>query len=173
MSECVSWLGAFSRQPTRRINSAQLIYTPGTFGDIWCLFVSFGPAPHIYQRGERVGGSVCTIHGHYPESTWSSVRLSGRAAWYRGTCPTPHWAGVRISRGQVNMASRALQLGIVSCPIQPNAEFDLFSREVTVATRTIPSSPLEPTLQPLRHPHPHSCVTFPGNRVGITTFEFF
>jgi len=26
-----------------------------TFGDIWCLFVSFGPAPHIYQRGERVG----------------------------------------------------------------------------------------------------------------------
>ena len=44
------------------------------FGDIWCLFVSFGPAPHIYQRGERVGGPVCTIHGHYPESTWSSVR---------------------------------------------------------------------------------------------------
>ena len=37
-----------------------------TFGDIWCLFVSFGPAPHIYQRGERVGGPVCTIHGHYP-----------------------------------------------------------------------------------------------------------
>jgi len=26
-------------------------------------FVSFGPAPHIYQRGERVGGPVCTIHG--------------------------------------------------------------------------------------------------------------
>ena len=37
-----------------------------TFGDIWCLFVSFGPAPHIYQRGERVGEPVCTIHGHYP-----------------------------------------------------------------------------------------------------------
>ena len=36
------------------------------FGDIWCLFVSFGPAPHIYQRGERVGEPVCNIHGHYP-----------------------------------------------------------------------------------------------------------
>ena len=35
-----------------------------TFGDIWCLFVSVGPAPHIYQRGERVRGAVCTIHGH-------------------------------------------------------------------------------------------------------------
>ena len=34
------------------------------FGDIWCQFVSFGPAPHMYQRGERVGGPVCTIHGH-------------------------------------------------------------------------------------------------------------
>ena len=45
------------------------------FGDIWCQFVSFGPAPHIYQRGERVGGPVCTIHGHCPESTWSSVRF--------------------------------------------------------------------------------------------------
>ena len=55
-----------------------------TFGDIWCLFVSFGPAPHIYQRGERVGEPVCTIHGHYPESTWLSVRLAAR---YRGTCP--------------------------------------------------------------------------------------
>ena len=33
----------------------------------WCLFVSFGPAPHIfYQRGERVGEPVCTIHGHCP-----------------------------------------------------------------------------------------------------------
>ena len=38
-----------------------------TFGDIWCRFVSFGPAPHIYQRGERVGEPVCTIHGHYPD----------------------------------------------------------------------------------------------------------
>ena len=37
------------------------------FGDIWCQFVSFGPAPHIYQRDERVGGAVCTIHGHYPD----------------------------------------------------------------------------------------------------------
>ena len=36
------------------------------FSDIWCLFVSFGPAPHIYQRGKRVGEPVCTIHGHYP-----------------------------------------------------------------------------------------------------------
>ena len=35
------------------------------FGDIWCLFVSVGPAPHIYQRGERVREPVCTIHGHY------------------------------------------------------------------------------------------------------------
>ena len=40
------------------------------FGDIWCLFVSFGPAPHIYQRGECVREPMCTIHGHYPESTW-------------------------------------------------------------------------------------------------------
>ena len=56
-----------------------------TFGDIWCLFVSFGPAPHIYQRGERVGEPVCTIHGHYPESTWSSVR-QGREV--PGTGPT-------------------------------------------------------------------------------------
>ena len=38
-----------------------------TFGDIWCRVVSFDPAPHIYQRGERVGEPVCTIHGHYPE----------------------------------------------------------------------------------------------------------
>ena len=37
------------------------------FGDIWCQFVSVGPAPHIYQRGERVGEPVCTMHGHYPD----------------------------------------------------------------------------------------------------------
>ena len=43
------------------------VLTPQTFGDIWCLFVSFGPTPHIYQRGERVGEPVCTIHGHYPD----------------------------------------------------------------------------------------------------------
>ena len=36
------------------------VYVLVTFGDIWCQFVSFGPAPHIYQRGERVGGAVCT-----------------------------------------------------------------------------------------------------------------
>ena len=34
-----------------------------TFGV--CLLVSFGPAPHIYQRGERVSEPVCTMHGHY------------------------------------------------------------------------------------------------------------
>ena len=56
-----------------------------TFGDIWCLFVSFGPAPHIYQRGERVREPVCTIHGHYPDYTWSSVR-QGREV--PGTGPT-------------------------------------------------------------------------------------
>ena len=56
------------------------------FGDIWCLFVSFGPAPHIYQRGERVGEPVCTIHGHYPESTWSSVRLASEVP---GNMPHP------------------------------------------------------------------------------------
>ena len=55
------------------------------FGDIWCLFVSFGPAPHIYLRGERVRGPVRTIHGHYPESTWSSVR---QASEVPGTGPT-------------------------------------------------------------------------------------
>ena len=37
------------------------------FCDIWCQFASFGPAPHFYQRGERVGRPVCTIHGHYPD----------------------------------------------------------------------------------------------------------
>ena len=46
------------------------------FGDIWCQLVSVGPAPHIYQRGERVREPVCTIHGHYPESTWPSVRTA-------------------------------------------------------------------------------------------------
>ena len=56
------------------------------FGDIWCLFVSFGPAPHIYQRGERVGEPVCTIHGHYPDSTWSSVRLASEVP---GNMPHP------------------------------------------------------------------------------------
>ena len=30
---------------------------------MWCQFVSVGPAPHIYQRGERVRGPVRTIHG--------------------------------------------------------------------------------------------------------------
>ena len=52
----------------------QMVPSMVTFGDIWCLFVSFGPAPHIYQRGERVGGAVCTIHGHCPDYTWLSVR---------------------------------------------------------------------------------------------------
>ena len=28
---------------------------PCFFGDIWCQFVSFGPAPHIYQRGDASG----------------------------------------------------------------------------------------------------------------------
>ena len=58
----------------------------GPFGDIWCQFVSFGPAPHIYQRGERVGGPVCTIHGHCPESTWSSVR---QGSMVPGNMPHP------------------------------------------------------------------------------------
>ena len=30
------------------------------FGDIWCRFVSFGPAPHIYQRGE-IPGAVWSL----------------------------------------------------------------------------------------------------------------
>ena len=53
------------------------------FGDIWCQFVSVGPAPHIYQRGERVGGPVCTIHG----LSGLPGRRSGRAARYRGRAP--------------------------------------------------------------------------------------
>ena len=60
-----------------------------TCGDIWCQFVSFGPAPHIYQRGECVGGpvsGVCTINGHYPESTWSSVR---QGSMVPGNMPHP------------------------------------------------------------------------------------
>ena len=56
------------------------------FGDIWYLFVSFGPAPHIYQRGERVREPVCTIHG--PLSGLPG-RRSGSPAWYRGTKPHP------------------------------------------------------------------------------------
>ena len=50
---------------------------PATFGDIWCMFVSFGPAPHIYQRGERVGEPVCTIHGHDPESVRQGSMVPG------------------------------------------------------------------------------------------------
>ena len=87
-----------------RTNTQSLV----TFGDIWCLFVSFGPAPHIYQRGERVGGPVCTIHGHYPDYTWSSVRQGRRVPGEPPVLPThrprrapspsrrsPHGAGGR------------------------------------------------------------------------------
>ena len=61
------------------------ITVPTHFGDIWCLFVSFGPAPHIYQRGERVGGPVCTIFTATIRATWLSVR-QGREV--PGTGPT-------------------------------------------------------------------------------------
>ena len=43
----------------------------------------------------------------------------------------------------------------VSGPMKMLTEFDLFLREVSVRARTIPSLPLEPTLQPLRHPLSH------------------
>ena len=86
---------------------SQLYLSGGvTFGDIWCLFVSFGPAPHIYQRGERVGGPVCTIHGHYPESTWSSVWLAREVP---GNMPHPRClhidpAARPVLHGEVHMA---------------------------------------------------------------------
>ena len=76
-----------------------------TFGDIWCLFVSFGPAPHIYQRGERVGEPVCTIHGHYPG--YLAVGPAGQ----RGTGDWPHPfclhidpAARPVPHGEVHMA---------------------------------------------------------------------
>ena len=77
-----------------------------TFGDIWCLFVSFGPAPHIYQRGERVGEPVCTIHGHCPESTWSSIWL---ASMVPGNMPHPLCLHIDpttrpVLHGEVHMA---------------------------------------------------------------------
>ena len=63
-----------------------------SFGDIWCQLVSVcirqPRSAHlsvIYQRGERVGEPVCTIHGHYPRATWSSVRQVRRLP---GTSPT-------------------------------------------------------------------------------------
>ena len=49
----------------------------------------------------------------------------------------------------------SFQFFIVSGPIEMYSEFDLFSREVSVATRTIPSLSPELTLQPLRHPLVH------------------
>ena len=57
---------------------------PETFGDIWCRFVSFGPAPHIYQRGERVR----ELARPFTAAIRIPGRRSGRARRYRGTSPT-------------------------------------------------------------------------------------
>ena len=62
----------------------------------------------------------------------------------------------RSAAARAEFRERALfQFYSVSGQIQPKAEFDLFSREVSVRTQTTLSLLLEPTLQPLRHPLSH------------------
>ena len=61
----------------------------------------------------------------------------------------------RRPRAQNFENESSFQFLSVSGPIKLKLEFDAFSREVTVTFRTITSSHLEPTLQPLRHPPSH------------------
>ena len=106
------------------------------------------------------GALACAVAASWPGTRLLSCRSSQRQSWL-GTCPFFQAGSTgrrRTSRRQLaqNFENEpSFQFLSVSAPIQPKAEFDLFSREVSVRTQTILSLPLEPTLQPLRRPHPH------------------
>ena len=65
---------------------SRMLLPRGHFGDIWCQFVSFGPAPHIYQQGERVRGPRCAPFTAAIGATWLSVRQGSEVP---GNMPHP------------------------------------------------------------------------------------
>ena len=98
-------------------------------------------------REDEKGAIACAVAAVCPDRGCSRALLSQRQSWL-DMCPS-FQAGLtgrhRTSRrplAQNFENESSFQFFIVSGPIEMYSEFDLFSREVSVATRTIPSLPL-------------------------------